>query len=115
MSTLENLDATTALLQQLERHIDILYHFVLSCGITPKDRKLSTLTELLKEVKVLKPKVNYVAYATNQHGYISEAVNMKTFTQVEAMPKDILRGYYRVDEKGNLVIDHARKSILWGD
>ena len=115
MSNLENLDATTVLFQKLERHIDILYHFIISCGITPKDRKLSTLTELLKEVKVLKPKINYVAYATNDYGYISDAVTMKTFTQIEEMPKDILRGYYRVDEKGNLVIDHARKSVLWGD
>lgn len=112
---LENLDATTALLQHVESHVNILYHFLVSCGLNPKDKKLSTLTEMLKEVKALKPKITYVAYSIDENGYIDKAVNMKTFTQVDAMPVDILRGYYRVDEKGNLVIDHARKSVLWGD
>jgi hypothetical protein len=115
MSNLENLDATTVLFQKLERHIDILYYFLLSCGITPKDRKISTLTELLKDIKVLKPKINYVAYATDSYGYITDAIEMKTFTGVDDVPKDITRGYYKVDKQGNIILDAARKSIIWGD
>jgi hypothetical protein len=112
---LENMDASVALLRHIENHIDILYNFLLSCGIKPKDKQLSTLTEALKDVKALKPKVNYIAYQTNNDGYVDKAIDMETFTEITQVPQDILRGYYKVDDKGNLVIDYARKNVLWGD
>jgi hypothetical protein len=115
MNSLNNLDASVVILQELELHIERLHNFLLSCGIKPKDKKLSTLTEALKEVKALKPNVNYIAYKVNEYGFIDNAVKMATFTQVNQLPVDILRGYYRIDTKGNLVVDYARKNVLWGD
>lgn len=109
------MDSSVLMLQHLEKHIDVLYNFLVSCGITPKDKQLATLTEALKEVKALKPNVTYVAYEADANGYIKNAVKMATFTQVREMPKDVVRGYYRVDAKGNLVVDNKRKAVLWGD
>jgi hypothetical protein len=109
------MDSSLLMLQHLEKHIDVLYNFLLSCGITPKDKQLTTLTEALKEVKALKPKLKYMAYEVNTHGYVINAVEMATFTEVKGVPKDITRGYYKVDKKGNIVLDTARKTILWGD
>jgi hypothetical protein len=109
------MDSSVLLLNQVEKHVEVLYNFLISCGITPKDKQLATLTEALKEVKALKPKVTYVAYETNEHGYIKNAVKMATFTEVKEMPKDVSRGYYKVDKKGNLLIDTKRKAVLWGD
>ena len=109
------MDSSVLMLQHLEKHIDVLYNFLISCGLTPKDRQLSTLTELLKEVKALKPNLNYMAYEVNEHGYVVNAVEMATFTDVKQKPKDITRGYYKVDKQGNLVVDAKRKAILWGD
>lgn len=109
------MDSSILMLQHLEKHIEILYNFLVSCGITPKDKQLATLTEALKEVKALKPNVTYVAYETDANGYVKTAVKMATFTQVREMPKDVIRGYYRVDKQGNLVVDTKRKAVLWGD
>jgi hypothetical protein len=109
------MDSSVLMLQHLEKHIDVLYNFLLSCGITPKDRQLSTLTEALKEVKALKPKLTYIAYETDENGYVVNAAPMATFTDVKAVPKDIKRGYYKVDKQGNLVADNKRKAVLWGD
>jgi len=109
------MDSSILMLQHLEKHIDVLYNFLLSCGITPKDKQLSTLTEALKEVKALKPNLKYMAYKVNEDGYVVNAVEMATFTEVKGVPKDITRGYYKVDKKGNLVEDTRRKAILWGD
>jgi hypothetical protein len=110
-----NLDSSVLLLGQLEKHIEFLYNFLISCGITPKDKQLSTLTESLKEVKALKPSIDYMAYKVNEYGYVVNAVEMATFTDVKDVPKDITKGYYKVDNKGNIVLDNARKSIIWGD
>jgi hypothetical protein len=110
-----NLDSSVELLKLLEKHIDTLYAFLLSCGITPKDKQLSTLTEALKDVKALKPKLTYIAYETDANGYVVNAAPMATFTDVKSVPKDIKRGYYRVDKQGNLVVDNKRKAVLWGD
>jgi hypothetical protein len=109
------MDGTVLLLKQVEKHVEVLYNFLLSCGITPKDKQLSTLTEALKEVKALKPNLNYMAYKVNENGYVVNAVEMATFTEVKGVPKDITRGYYKVDKKGNIILDNARKAILWGD
>jgi hypothetical protein len=109
------MDSSVLMLQHLEKHIDVLYNFLISCGITPKDKQLATLTEALKEVKALKPNLNYMAYEVNEHGYVVNAVEMATFTDVKQKPKDITRGYYKVDKQGNLVVDAKRKAILWGD
>jgi hypothetical protein len=109
------MDASVLMLRHLEKHIEVLYNYLLSCGIKPKDKKLETLTEALKEVKSLKPSVNYMAYATDSYGYIVDAIEMKTFTGVNDVPKDITRGYYKVDKQGNIILDAARKSIIWGD
>ena len=109
------MDSSLLMLQHLEKHIDVLYNFLISCGITPKDKQLATLTEALKEVKALKPNLNYMAYEVNEHGYVVNAVEMATFTDVKQKPKDITRGYYKVDKQGNLVVDAKRKAILWGD
>jgi hypothetical protein len=112
---LENMDATVLMLQHLEKHIEVLYTFLISCGLSPKDRQLSTLTNELKQVKALKPKVKYIAYEVDKNGYVVKAVDMATFTGIKEMPKDINRGYYTVDNKGNLIVDNKRKSVLWGD
>jgi hypothetical protein len=112
---LENMDSSVLLFKHVEKHVDILYNFLVSCGLKPKDKQLSTLTEALKEVKALKPTVQYIAYQINGNGFVDKAIDMVTFTEVNDVPKDILRGYYKVDEKGNLVIDYGRKAILWGD
>jgi hypothetical protein len=109
------MDSSILMLQHLEKHIDVLYNFLISCGITPKDRQLATLTEALKEVKALKPNLTYMAYETNDQGYVVNAAPMATFTDVKSVPKDIKRGYYKVDAKGNLIIDNKRKAVLWGD
>jgi hypothetical protein len=109
------MDSSTVMLQHLEKHIEVLYNYLLSCGITPKDKQLSTLTEALKEVKSLKPSVKYMAYEVNAYGYIINAVEMATFTGVKDVPADITKGYYKVDKKGNIVLDTARKAIIWGD
>ena len=109
------MDSSILMLKQLEKHIDVLYNFLLSCGITPKDKQLSTLTEALKEVKALKPNLTYMAYETDANGYVVNAAPMATFTDVKAVPRDIKRGYYKVDKKGNLVVDTKRKAVLWGD
>lgn len=109
------MDSALLLLKHVEKHIEVLYSFLVSCGITPKDKQLSTLTEALKEVKALKPKLRYIAYETDDNGYVTEAVEMATFTEVKEMPKDIKRGYYKVDKQGNLVVDTKRKAVLWGD
>jgi hypothetical protein len=109
------MDSSLLMLQHLEKHIDVLYNFLISCGITPKDKQLATLTEALKEVKALKPNLNYMAYEVNEHGYVVNAVEMATFTDVKQKPKDITRGYYKVDKQGNLIVDAKRKAILWGD
>jgi hypothetical protein len=109
------MDSSVLLLQHLEKHIETLYNFLLSCGIKPKDKQLTTLTEALKEVKALKPSLKYMAYEVNEYGYVVNAVEMATFTDVKGVPKDITRGYYKVDNKGNLVVDAKRKAILWGD
>ena len=110
-----NLDSTNLMLKHLEKHIDVLYEFLLSCGVTPKDKQLSTLTEALKEVKALKPNLNYMAYETDENGYVVNAVPMATFTEVKEVPRDIKRGYYKVDKNGNLFADTKRKSVIWGD
>ena len=109
------MDGTVLLLKQVEKHVEVLYNFLLSCGITPKDKQLSTLTEALKEVKALKPNLSYMAYKVNENGYVVNAVEMATFTEIKGVPKDITRGYYKVDKKGNIILDNARKAILWGD
>jgi hypothetical protein len=109
------MDSSVLLLQHLEKHIETLYNFLLSCGIKPKDKQLTTLTEALKEVKALKPKLKYMAYEVNEYGYVVNAVEMATFTDVKSVPIDITRGYYKVDTQGNLVVDAKRKAILWGD
>jgi hypothetical protein len=109
------MESAVLMLQHLEKHVEVLYKFLLSCGITPKDKQLTTLTEALKEVKALKPNLKYMAYEVNEYGYVVNAVEMATFTDVKGVPKDITRGYYKVDKKGNLVIDAKRKAILWGD
>ena len=109
------MDSSILMLKQLEKHIDVLYNFLISCGIKPKDRQLSTLTEALKEVKALKPNLTYMAYETDANGFVVNAAPMATFTDVKAVPKDIKRGYYKVDKKGNLVVDTKRKAVLWED
>jgi hypothetical protein len=109
------MDSSLLMLQHLEKHIDVLYNFLLSCGITPKDKQLSTLTEALKEVKALKPQLTYIAYEVDKNGYVINAAPMATFTDVKLVPKDIKRGYYKVDKQGNLVVDIKRKAVLWGD
>jgi hypothetical protein len=109
------MESTELMLKHIEKHADVLYNFLVSCGITPKDKQLSTLTEALKEVKALKPQLTYIAYETDVNGYVVNAAPMATFTDVKAVPKDIKRGYYKVDKHGNLVVDNKRKAVLWGD
>lgn len=81
-------------------------------GIPYADTKISTLLKSFKQLRTIKPNRRYVAVELNELGYIKNLIETDIIADPMPIPEDILRGYYKVVD-GQIIVDTARKSILW--
>lgn len=106
----------TSILEKLINDLEIinnkLYHFLVDCGVQPKDRKLSTLVELLDDILVIKSNKQYLGIQTNKQGYVTDIIVIDGVLEYTPMPDDVKKGYYKlIDNK--LVVDEKMKVKLW--
>jgi hypothetical protein len=106
----------TTLSEQIVRDVDDLaaklQKFLVANGVKPKNSKLSSLIEAFDEINIIKPDLNYIHFTLNKDGYIVGTEKFGAVAQVDELPADIFRGYYKV-ENSKLVLDEKQRQKLW--
>ena len=105
-------NTTQVVFREIKKLNKTLHEFLLSCGVTPKDGKLSTLIKELNNIVAIKPGIEYIHLKTNSQGYITSFEELGDVLQKTKIPADITRGYYKL-ENGKIVADELMKRKLW--
>ena len=107
-----NFEYIDELVEKVENIRGVLKDILDDHNIPYMDTKLSTLLESFKQLRTIKPNRRYIAVELNELGYIKNLIETDIIADPMPIPEDILRGYYKVVD-GKIVLDEARKSILW--
>lgn len=67
----------------------------------------------LATTKAIENNVPYMGVIV-ENGYVKDIVPVNDFMKTIEVPEDLKRGYYKY-ENGKLIVDEARKALLWGD
>lgn len=105
-------NATQAVHRQVKKLAKALHEYLLSCGVIPKDGKLSTLIAEVDNIKAIKPGIEYIHLKVNKNGYITQFEDFGDVIEKIQVPADITRGYYKVVD-GKLVVDELMRRKLW--
>lgn len=96
------------LLKDLQEIRDKLNLFLIESDQNTQGLHLLELVDLLKKVKVKKKDIDYAAFILDNNGYIIQSVPFADFAPLEGLPKDVAKGYYKL-ENGEVVIDYQRQ------
>lgn len=88
--------------------------FVETHGGVYDGKDIETSIKSLYTTKAMENGVPYMGVIINEQGYIVDIVEVDEFMKSVDRPIDIARGYYKL-VNGKLVIDEARRALLWGD
>jgi hypothetical protein len=101
---------TLALIDELSEK---LYEFLLSCDVSPKNKKLSTLIDSLEKVTAIKKEKDYYGVNFDENNVIKSVSLIKGIVENKSeLPSDVLRGYYRY-EQGEIYLDEKLQMKLW--
>lgn len=92
----------------------IIKEFVEKHGGTYDGTDAMTAVKSLITTKAIENGVPYMGVVINEQGYVKDVIPVNDFMKTVEVPQDLNRGYYKY-ENGKLVIDEARKALLWGD
>ena len=100
-----------AVIEELSRISEDLYNFLVSSDKTPENKKLNTLLESVKSLKVKLNEKAYAGFVYDSNGYIIKVFNLGDFEEVSKIPADITGGYYKYVNRG-FVLDEERRRQL---
>lgn len=101
------------MIDELEAISSKLSRFLESCGVKPKDRTIHNQLEQLDEVIALRSGRSYIGLQTQPDGVITGFVAVNGIVEEQALPPDLLRGYWRYRD-GKIELDEELRQKIWG-
>lgn len=99
----------------VDQFVDEIVNFLRESGVEVKSQKLSNIKRQLQEIVVLSSEKDYVSVVTDKNGYIKGYNIMDTVIENVDLPKDLDKGYYKINKNNKPVLDKKRRRDLWGD
>ena len=107
-------EVTVILLRKINKISEQLELFLKENGLNPTDNKLASLIDDLNKLQIISPNKSYLGVHL-KNGFISDVITVDKVVENQPLPEDIYSGYYRVDNKGNIILDEEQKIRLWED
>jgi antitoxin component YwqK of YwqJK toxin-antitoxin module len=97
----------------LDELLDKLYDFLLSCDVTPKNKKLETLINSLNDIIAMKKNKLFYGVSLDKNNIVKQVYDINGLVENKGqLPDDILRGYYYY-ENGKILLDENLRRKLW--
>lgn len=100
--------------KEVKKQCDILYNVLVANGVTPKDKKLSTLVECAKKLYCIHPRKHYGGVILDEFGYVEKLFKLDNVVEYNPNSPYLTKGFYKVKDN-KLIIDEERKLELYPD
>lgn len=80
-----------------------------------EDRNITQMLQYMQEVQTIIPGHQYIGLKTNEKGYIIGYEVFDKVVNLQEIPGDLLKQYYKVDENGRFEVDKEKLERFWGE
>lgn len=101
--------------QKFKELQESLFQYLRTHKLPVTDRNITTMMNVLKEVQTIIPGTQYIGIKTNENGYIIGYEVFDKVINLQEIPKDLLKQYYKIDKYGRFVLDKEKQERFWGE
>ena len=94
---------------------DAMYEYLRAHKLPVTDKNITNMMNVLREVQTIIPGTQYIGIKTNDKGYIVGYEVFDKVVNLQEIPKDILKQYYKIDKYGRFVVDKEKRERHWGE
>lgn len=94
---------------------EALFQYLRVNKLIVHDKNITEMVKTLNQVQTVIPGHHYIGLKTNDKGYIIGYEVFDKVVNVQPVPKDISKQYYKVDKYGRFSVDEEKRERFWGE
>lgn len=94
---------------------EALFQYLRKHKLPIEDRNITLMVQEMQRIQTFIPGHRYIGINTNDKGYIVGYEVFDTVVDLQEIPEDILKQYYKVDTNGRFVVDEEKRERHWGE
>jgi hypothetical protein len=83
--------------------------------ISADEKNVTDMMNSIREIQTFIPGHQYIGLKTNEKGYITGYEVFDKVVNLQEIPKDLEKQYYKIDKYGRFVVDKEKQERFWGE
>lgn len=100
------------IIKTVEDNRDKIYDFLIFNGVFPKSKSLESLITDVVNLRVINKGKKYISVNTDRNGYVIGHYSTDDIINIQDLPKDFTKGYYKITEEGEIELDELQRLKL---
>jgi hypothetical protein len=94
---------------------EALFQYLRVNKLIVHDKNITEMVKTLNQVQTIVPGHQYIGLKTNDKGYVIGYEVFDKVVDLQPVPEDIQKQYYKVDKYGRFSVDKEKRERFWGE